>query len=117
MITELQTCLNEVINSVHEATIDKLDNKFNFVNIGCFFTVQLSGSSGGRNTFNLLIYLISQQNNKIEMQKVSEDIDSVINNCTLTCNAIIRHPDIWVNEFIDDDKLQNIILTYKVDQF
>lgn len=117
MVKELQKALYEAINSICETSIDKLDVNFDFINIGCFFTLNSSSGVGNRNTFTLQIYLISQQNNKLEMQEIAENIDNFLNNKVLACNAISRRDNIWFNEFIDDDKLQNIVLTYKVDQF
>lgn len=117
MIKELQMCLYEAINSIYETSIDKIDTEFDFTNIGCFFTLNSPQGLGNRNTFTLQVYLISQQNNKLQMQDIAENIDKGINNKPLSCNAIVKHDNIWINEFVDDDKLQNIVITYKVDQF
>lgn len=117
MIKELQMCLYEAINSMYDTSIDKLNVEFDFTNIGCFFTLNSPQGSGNRNTFTLQVYLISQQSNKLDMQDLAENIDKAINNKPLNCNALVRHDNIWFNEFIDNDKLQNIVMTYKVDQF
>lgn len=138
MIKELENSLYNAINSICNTSIDKLDMDFDYNNIGCFFklnspsasgnensfTMQdfyyaeqmLKPQSGNRNTFILQVYLISQQINKSEMEQIAENIDNCINNKALNCNAIVRHVNVWLDEFIDSD-LQNIIMTYKVDQF
>lgn len=122
MLEELQTEICDILNSVHEASIDELStdnnsNDFDFTNIGCFFTLNIANGLGNRNTFTLQVYLISQKNNKLSMQSIAENIDNKINNKVLDCNAIVRHPGVWFNSFIDDEELQNILLTYSVDKF
>lgn len=117
MIEELQTAIYEKLNSIHETSIDELDRDFDFNNIGVFFTLNNVTGLGSRNTFTLQVYIISQKINKLDMGSMTKKIDENINNEVLNCNAIIRHAGVWFNSFIDDDELQNMILTYSVDKF
>lgn len=121
MIEELQVAIYNKLSNIHECSIDELpkdseNNDFDFTNIGMFFTLNTASGLGSRNTFALEIYLISIKNNKLAMQSLAEEIDTEINNVPFN-GAIIRKSGVWINSFIDNDGLQNILLTYSVDQF
>lgn len=117
MIEDVQAEVYEKLNSVHEASIDELDKNFNFINVGVFFIVNNINSFGSRNTFSMQIFITSEKNNKLEMQNIAENIDEKINNRPLNCNAIIRRQGVWLNSFIDDDELSNIVLNYYINKF
>lgn len=117
MIEELQAEVYEKLNSIHETCIDELDKDFDFINVGVFFTVNNINSFGSRSTLSLQIFITSEKNNKLEMQNIAENIDEKINNRPLNCNAIIRRQAVWLNSFIDDDGLSNIVLNYYIDKF
>jgi hypothetical protein len=121
MIEELQVAIYNKLSNIHECSLDELpkdpeNNDFDFNNIGMFFTLNTALGLGSRNTFTLEIYLISINNNKLAMQSLVEEIDQQINNVPFD-GAIIKRSGVWINSFIDDDGLQNILLTYSVDKF
>lgn len=102
---------------VDEIKSETENNDFDFANlIGTYFSIGTYQEFEYKDSIPVTITLVSSKNNKVAVRDLANDFDKKVNKAILNNCRIVRQNS-YVNSFVDEQDLYNLVLSYFIYKF